>query len=66
MNNRRRRVTKLRKQELNVAKKKFEKKYGISADNVTKIVNEFIDAFGKIAEGAGNAIASFGRSLQSK
>ncbi|EMF0173533.1 toxin PIN [Enterococcus hirae] len=66
MNNRHRRIARLKKQELNAAKKKFEKKYGISADNATKIVNEFIDAFGKIAEGAGNAIASFGRSLQSK
>lgn len=30
MNNRRRRVTKLKKQELNVLKAKFEKEYGVS------------------------------------
>nr|MBY3681515.1 toxin PIN [Enterococcus faecium] len=32
MNNRHRRVAKLRKQELNVLKTKFEKEYGISAE----------------------------------
>lgn len=66
MNNRHRRVARLKKQELNTVKKNFEKKYGISADNAAKIINKFIDAFGKIAEGAGNAIASLGRSLQGK
>lgn len=32
MNNRHRRVAKLRKQELNVLKAKFEKEYGVSVE----------------------------------
>ncbi|MGG5375990.1 hypothetical protein IGI57_002497 [Enterococcus sp. DIV0213j] len=64
MNNRHRRVAKLKKQELNAAKKRFENEYGIPAEDAVKTVNEFFNTFGKIAEGAGNAIASFGRSLQ--
>ncbi|AYQ59392.1 toxin PIN [Enterococcus faecium] len=36
MNNRRRRVTKLKKQELNVLKAKFEKEYGVSVEEAYK------------------------------
>ncbi|MEB4607833.1 toxin PIN, partial [Enterococcus sp. E4-185] len=36
MNNRHRRVAKLRKQELNVLKAKFEKEYGVSVEEVYK------------------------------
>ncbi|ELA99722.1 hypothetical protein OIE_05829, partial [Enterococcus faecium EnGen0003] len=40
MNNRHRRVTKLRKQELNVLKTKFEKEYGISAEETYKVASQ--------------------------
>lgn len=36
MNNRYRRITKLRKQELNVLKAKFERGYGVSAEKYIK------------------------------
>ena len=42
MNNRHRRITKLRKQELNAAKVKFEKEYGISAEETYKVVSQCV------------------------
>ncbi|HAQ8669184.1 TPA: toxin PIN, partial [Enterococcus faecium] len=42
MNNRHRRITKLRKQELNVLKTKFEKEYGISAEETYKVASQFV------------------------
>ncbi len=64
MNNRRRRVAKLRKQELNAAKAKFEKEYGISAEEAVRLTRELTKAFGQITENIGNAFVSFGKNLQ--
>ncbi|HFD3512278.1 toxin PIN [Enterococcus faecium] len=40
MNNRHRRITKLRKQELNAAKAKFEKEYGVSVEEAYKVASQ--------------------------
>lgn len=64
MNNRRRRVAKLRKQELNAAKAKFEKEYGISAEEAVKLAREFTKVFSGMTENIGNAFVSFGKNLQ--
>ena len=40
MNNRHHRITKLRKQELNVLKAKFEKEYGVSVEEVYKVASQ--------------------------
>ena len=52
MNNRRRRVAKLRNQELNVAKVKFEREYGVSAEEIYKVASQCVadasDAIRKI------------------
>ncbi|EGP5094673.1 toxin PIN [Enterococcus faecium] len=42
MNNRRRRVAKLRKQELNVLKTKFEKEYGVSVKEAYKVLSQCV------------------------
>ncbi|HFC9129148.1 TPA: toxin PIN [Enterococcus faecium] len=53
MNNRHRRVTKLRKQELNALKAKFEKEYGISAEEAYKVASQCVAI-------ASDAIRKFG------
>lgn len=53
MNNRHRRVTKLRKQELNA---KFEKEYGISAEETYKVASQCV-------ADASDAIRKFGISI---
>ncbi|EFF20206.1 MULTISPECIES: hypothetical protein [Enterococcus] len=56
MNNRRRRVTKLKKQELNVLKAKSEKEYGVSVEEAYKVASQcFADA--------SDAIRKFGISI---
>ena len=42
MNNRHRRVAKLRNQELNVAKVKFEREYGVSAEETYKVASQCV------------------------
>ncbi|EME3514252.1 toxin PIN [Enterococcus faecium] len=42
MNNRHRRVAKLRKQELNALKAKFEKEYGVSVEEAYKVVSQCV------------------------
>ncbi|HFK9593425.1 TPA: toxin PIN [Enterococcus faecium] len=42
MNNRRRRVTKLKKQELNVLKAKFEKECGVSVEEAYKVASQCV------------------------
>lgn len=42
MNNRHRRITKLRKQELNVLKVKFEKEYGVSVEEAYKVASQCV------------------------
>jgi hypothetical protein len=64
MNNRHRRVAKLKKRELNAAKYKFENEYGVSAEDVAKTVDKAFRFLGEAVEGAGNILVSFGRSLQ--
>ena len=56
MNNRHRRVTKLRKQELNVLKAKFEKEYGVSAEEAYKVASHCVAI-------ASKAIRKFGISI---
>ncbi len=56
MNNRHRRVAKLRKQELNAQKAKFEKEYGISAEEAYKVASQCVAI-------ASNAIRKFGISI---
>lgn len=56
MNNRHRRVTKLREQELNVLKAKFEKEYGVSAEEVYKVLSRCV-------ADASDAIRKFGISI---
>lgn len=56
MNNRHRRVTKLRKQELNVLKAKFERGYGVSAEEVYKVLSQCV-------ADASDAIRKFGISI---
>ncbi len=51
MNNRRRRVTKLKKQELNVLKAKFEKEYGVSVEEAYKVASQCVaDASGRYSK----------------
>ena len=56
MNNRHRRVAKLRKQELNVLKAKFEKEYGISAEETYKVTSQCV-------ADVSDAIRKFGISI---
>lgn len=56
MNNRHRRVTKLRKQELNALKAKFEKEYGISVEEAYKVASQCV-------ADASEAIRKFGISI---
>ncbi|EKY8175572.1 toxin PIN [Enterococcus faecium] len=56
MNNRLRRVTKLKKQELNVLKAKFEKEYGVSVEEAYKVASQCV-------ADASDAIRKFGISI---
>ncbi|EME3581976.1 toxin PIN [Enterococcus faecium] len=56
MNNRHRRVAKLRKQELNAAKAKFKNEYGISAEEAYKVASQCV-------ADASVAIRKFGISI---
>ena len=56
MNNRHRRVTKLRQQELNALKAKFEKEYGISIEEAYKVASQCV-------ADASEAIRKFGISI---
>ncbi|HCD5065379.1 toxin PIN [Enterococcus faecium] len=56
MNNRHRRVAKLRKQELNVLKAKFEKEYGVSVEEAYKVASQ-------CAADASDAIRKIGISI---
>ncbi|EME7220181.1 toxin PIN [Enterococcus faecium] len=56
MNNRHRRVTKVRKQELNALKSKFEKEYGMSVDETYKVASQCV-------ADASEAIRKFGVSI---
>jgi len=56
MNNRHRRITKLRKQELNALKAKFEKEYGISIEEAYKVASQCV-------ADASEAIRKFGISI---
>ncbi|EME8217055.1 toxin PIN [Enterococcus faecium] len=56
MNNRHRRITKLRKQELNVLKAKFERGYGVSVEEAYKVASQCVAI-------ASKAIRKFGISI---
>ncbi|EGP4854871.1 toxin PIN [Enterococcus faecium] len=58
MNNRHRRITKLRKQELNVLKVKFEKEYGVSVEEAYKVASQCV-------ADVSDAIRKFGISILS-
>lgn len=67
MNNRHRRVAKLKKQELNATKAKFEKEYGISAEQAIELVDGFVKAVmetaGGIAQSIGEVFCKIGMTL---
>ena len=67
MNDRHRRVAKLKKHELNATKAKFEKEYGISAEQAIELVDVFVKAVmeteGEIARGIGEAFCKIGTTL---
>ncbi|EME8229878.1 toxin PIN [Enterococcus faecium] len=56
MNTRHRRVAKLRKQELNVLKVKFEKEYGISVEEAYNVASQCVAS-------ASESIRKFGISI---
>ncbi|EME8089040.1 toxin PIN [Enterococcus faecium] len=56
MNTRHRRITKLRKQELNVLKAKFEKEYGVSVEEAYKVASQCVAS-------ASESIRKFGISI---
>ncbi|MDU1933049.1 toxin PIN [Enterococcus hirae] len=64
MNDRHRRVAKLKKQELNTAKAKFKNEYGISAEEAVRLIRKFVKAFGQMLEDFGKAFASLGKNLR--
>lgn len=64
MNNRHRRVEKLKKQELNVAKVKFEREYGVSAEEVVRLTRSFMKDFGQMVSDIGEAVTYLGENLQ--
>ncbi|HAQ7388510.1 TPA: toxin PIN [Enterococcus faecium] len=63
MNNRHRRVAKLRKQELNVAKVKFEREYGVSAEEVVRLTRSFMKDFGQMVSDIGKAVTYLGKAV---
>ena len=67
MNDRHRRVAKLKKHELNATKAKFEKEYGISAEQAIELVDVFVKAVmeteGEIARGIGEEFCKIGTTL---
>lgn len=60
MNNRHRRVAKLRKQELNAAKEKLESEYGVSVEQAIELVDVFVKT---IAETAGIIFQNIGKAF---
>lgn len=48
MNNRHRRIARLKKQELNVLKAKFEKEYGVSAEEAYKVASQCVAITNKV------------------
>lgn len=64
MNNRHRRVAKLRKQELNVLKTKFEKEYGVSAEEAYKVVSRCVAIASKAIRKFGILILSDDRKWE--
>ena len=56
MNNRHRRIARLKKQELNVLKAKFEKEYRVSAEEAYKVASQCVAI-------ASKAIRKFGISI---
>ncbi|HFD1755463.1 TPA: toxin PIN [Enterococcus faecium] len=66
MNNRHRRVAKLRKQELNVLKAKFEKEYGVSVEEAYKVANQGVAIASKAIHKFGISILSDDRKWEEK
>ena len=64
MNNRHRRIAKLKKQELNAAKAKFERDYFVSAEEVVRLTRSFMKAFGRMVSDIGKAVTYLGENLQ--
>lgn len=60
MNNRHRRVAKLRKQELNAAKEKLASEYGVSVEQTIELVDVFVKT---IAETAGIIFQNIGKAF---
>lgn len=60
MNDRHRRVAKLKKQELNKTKAKFEREYGVSTEQAIELVDVFVKT---IAETAGIIFQNIGKAF---
>ncbi|MGA5590073.1 hypothetical protein ACPCF3_01555 [Enterococcus mundtii] len=67
MNDRHRRIAKLKKQELNAAKAKLASEYGVSIEQAVELVDGFVkavmEAAGGIAQSIGKAFCKIGTSL---
>lgn len=50
MNNRHRRVAKLKKKELNAAKAKLERQYGVSAEEAARTVSVLVNEFDRMVK----------------
>ncbi|EKS9950383.1 toxin PIN [Enterococcus lactis] len=66
MNTRHRRVAKLRKQELNVLKVKFEKEYGVSVEETYKVASQCVAIASDVIRKFGISILSDDRKLEEK
>ncbi|EMF0616587.1 toxin PIN [Enterococcus hirae] len=64
MNNRHRRVTKLRKQELNALKAKFEKEYGVSVEEAYKVASQCVASASESIRKLGISILSDDRKWE--
>lgn len=69
MNNRQRRVTRLKEQELNATKAKLAGEYGVSTEQVIELVNAcfktVVEMIGTIFQNIGEAFWNIGASLSS-
>ena len=64
MNNRHRRIAKLKKQELNAAKAKFERQYGVSTEEAVRLARNIAKSIGQMAEDIRKAFVSLSKNIQ--
>ena len=66
MNTRHRRITKLRKQELNALKAKFKKEYGVSAEEAYKVASQCVAIASKVIRKFGISILNDDRKWEAE